>query len=380
MKYTKKYATESAYDAEKSSLIKPNVSYIEENGGSVKYNPLNISGKVAKAGDIVLSDDNGKKLFVPKDVWDKTKYGDYTPIGVVVVPFTHTPDNTVRIMSLKNMSILTPASGSVATEGTTADTSMHWGGCEVTGETPNTGYTYQDCGLPKFNRIPIIDKNNQLDGTVGSTDWGRIPSNYIDGSTFSGGVASQIDLGTKYYVDNEDGRYSVSPYAEFDSRSYKAFKAITTSTNTLLDFNGASNTAKILTFQEGNTPSAAYSKKMFAPALTCNLYGTKGITAGEWYLPAEGELAYLVARYANINDTLTQLMTDYPTEAIRLWRNDSQVQDTSASVYGSWLWSSTEFSAAHARYVYVSNGYVNYNTKNYVSTANRVRAFAALSI
>ena len=383
MKYTKQYSTEAAYDADVANLIKPNVSFIEENNGIVKYNPFNIDGKIAKAGTIVLANNEepSKKIFVPKDIWTKDAYNDkFTPIGVVVVPFTHTPDGTVRIMSLKNMSILTPANGSTSQNGNTADTSMHWGGVSITGSGQDTGYTYVDVGLPKKNIVPNIDPSNQVAGTIGSPSYARVPSNYIDGVTFSTGTASTIDVGTKYYTGNTISEYGISPYAIYDSKSYEAFKVINQSRNAMLDFNGASNTSTILTFQDSSEITAAYDSDQFAPAATCHAYQTIGMPAGQWYLPACGELAYLPARYADINDALTKLMEADSSNAIRLWRDDSTVHDSSYSVFGSWLWSSTEYSSNDARYVYVSDGRVYDYNKSYSYTSNRVRAFAALNV
>ena len=52
--------------------------------------------------------------------------------------------------------------------------------------------------------------------------------------------------------------------------------------------------------------------------------------------------------------------------------------DSDNSVYGNWLWSSTEYSSNNARNVNVNNGNVNNNNKNNSNTNNRVRAFAEL--
>ena len=52
--------------------------------------------------------------------------------------------------------------------------------------------------------------------------------------------------------------------------------------------------------------------------------------------------------------------------------------DSDNSVYGNWLWSSTEYSSNNARNVNINNGNVNNNNKNNSNTNNRVRAFAEL--
>ena len=186
MKYTKQYANETAYNNDETR-VKPNVSLlVAEN--EVKYNPFNISGRVAKAGTIVLvkTATPTEKIFVPYESWDETTYADYTPIGVVVVPFTHTPDNTVRVMSLKNMCLTDPNNGSTASGGSYSTISFYWGG--VGKDIPT---------LNNYTAVPQTDKTVQ-GGTVGTKDWVRIPSNYVNGSTFDGGVDSTLDPGTKY--------------------------------------------------------------------------------------------------------------------------------------------------------------------------------------
>jgi len=46
----------------------------------------------------------------------------------------------------------------------------------------------------------------------------------------------------------------------------------------------------------------------------------------------------------------------------------------------TWLWSSTEDGASHARHVYVGSGGVYFNSKSSSGANYRVRAFAALSV
>ena len=157
----------------------------------------------------------------------------------------------------------------------------------------------------------------------------------------------------------------------------------------MLDYDGKGNTEKILavdnaTSTDWQTASEitnnSASTDTHAPAQCCWRYSTLGTSQGDWYLPACGELCYLPPRYADINEALTKLMSADPTNAVRLWRNDPAVQDSGYSVYGSWLWSSTEDSAGTARSVSVYNGSVYNYSKSYSYTSNRVRAFAALSV
>ena len=377
MEYTKQYATEAAYLAD-SGKTKPNVSFIIEDKTS-RYNPFNINGRVAEPGTIVMvkTATPTEKIFVPYESYDKATYSAYTPIGVVVMPFSHTPDDTVRVMSLKNMDCTHPDNGSTATGGNIGTISMYWGGYGT------------DTGLPNLDIVPNIDPNDQKNGTIGSTAWARIPSNYVKGSTFDGGVDSVLDIGTKYYEGTESGRYGISPYVIYDWKSTKCLDVIDKSRNAMRDYDGSGNTATILTLDDAHSSAwrtastienNSGSTNVHAPAQCCWRYSTLGTTQGQWYLPACGELAYLPARYADINEALTRLMAADSTQAVRLWRDDPSVHDSGNSVYGRWLWSSTEYSSINARNVGVNNGDVTSLNKNYSTTNNRVRAFAALSI
>ena len=377
MKYTKQYETESAYLAD-SGKTKPNVSLVIEDGSS-KFNPFSIDGRVAEPGAIVMvkTVTPTERIFVPYESYDKNTYSAYTAIAVVVMPFSHTLDNTVRVMSLKNMDLTSPDSGSVTKNGSYSSISFYWGGYGT------------DAGLPKLDRVPIVDINDQDSGTIGSTDWMRIPSNYVKGSTFSGGTDSVLDPGTKYYSSIEAGRCGISPYAIYDWKSTKCLDVIDKSRNAMRDYDGSGNTATILAldnavstdWQTASTiTNNSGATNIHAPAQCCWRYSTLGTTQGQWYLPACGELAYLPARYADINEALTRLMVADSTQAIRLWRNDPTVQDSASSVYGSWLWSSSETSVNTARRVNVYYGGVYTYDKYYSNTYNRVRAFAALSV
>lgn len=378
MKYAKQYETEAAYTADTSKEL-PNLSLIKENE-DVKYNAFKIDGKAASAGTIVLCNTStpSEKIFVPYQTWDATTYSDYTPIGVVVVPYAHTSDGTVRIMSLKNMSLTTPDSGSVVLNGSYSEQSFYWG-----------GYGSDIPTLANYTTVPNIDETNLSAGTIGSKDWVRIPSNYVQGTTYDGGASSPLDPGTKYYEGTESGRYGISPYTKYNWASYKAHQVISKATNAMNDFDGYGNTSKILAVD--NAYSTAWqtastitnnngSSAVHAPAQCCWRYTTIGIDAHKWYLPSCGELTYLIARYADINEALTKLMLADGTNAIRLWRSDPTYYDSSTSVCGTWLWSSAESTSDYARGVNVYDGGVLYSSKSYSTTGNRVRAFAALSL
>jgi len=119
------------------------------------------------------------------------------------------------------------------------------------------------------------------------------------------------------------------------------------------DWTGKANTTAQVTHAECNTSS-------YAPGY-CNLYSRTnangyGLTAGKWWLPSLGEMMMIYANMTKIN------------YALSLINGADQLQET-------WYWTSTEYSAAYAWHLGLSNGHVNYTTK--ASDTSRVRAVSA---
>ena len=115
------------------------------------------------------------------------------------------------------------------------------------------------------------------------------------------------------------------------------------STDAKTDFNGKANTALIVA---AHTSAGLTSSE--SAAIYCNEYSTEGTNAGDWYLPAAGELYKYVygggTNYSKINTTMTTLG----------WTFGSR-----------YFWSSSELSANLACLVYSDYGYVTNDSKNY---------------
>ena len=113
---------------------------------------------------------------------------------------------------------------------------------------------------------------------------------------------------------------------------------ITSSSAVTGDWQGKNNTRVVLEYCKTNGKSC--------PAFEyVNSYKTEGTQAGDWYLPAAGELNAIYGNKDVLNITLgkiggTKLGTD-------------------------WHWSSSEYSYNDAWYLSFSGGGVRYNTKNY---------------
>lgn len=130
----------------------------------------------------------------------------------------------------------------------------------------------------------------------------------------------------------------------------------TTTTNRLTaldDWTGKTSTAAQITHSECNTES--YAPGFCASYERVNANG-KGLTAGRWWLPSLGELMMIYANMRKIN------------YALSLINGATQLAETA-------YWSSTEYSATHAWYLYLSDGNAGSTTK--ATYQGRVRPVSA---
>lgn len=119
------------------------------------------------------------------------------------------------------------------------------------------------------------------------------------------------------------------------------------------DWLGKANTAAQITHAECNTE--AYAPGFCAKYQRVNANG-KGLTAGKWWLPSMGELMTIYANMRKIN------------YALSLIEGATQLAET-------WYWSSTEYSATSAWFLYLGYGSANRNTK--ATAKGGVRAVSA---
>ena len=134
--------------------------------------------------------------------------------------------------------------------------------------------------------------------------------------------------------------------------------------NCLADFDGVGNTEKIIA-QRGDKDYSSWipafnSETDYPAASCCDMFHTEGTSQGDWYLPACGELGYIMPSFNKINDAIGKMRTAY----------GSSVGIELGTDYG--FWSSTEYSSYSARYVDTDDGYVYGDDKGYDSY---VRAF-----
>ena len=304
-KYLKKFSNETDYNNYISdNPLLPNVSLIGTT--DVSYNPI------IEAGTIVYYNGSALKYCKPTD-WSSSLG---TAVAVVVVPNNHTPDGTVRAMAVTGVK----ANGS----STTSNYPIEWG--------PSG-----DTGLPNLTRVPTW--NNTIGGTIGYALSAYTSSN--EGFT---GATDCLDSTLKYY--NNSGPFIPNPYLPDGSPNpdYRNTVEATTA-NACADFDGSGNTSVLVGL--GRAYSAANA---------CHLYSASGISAGNWYLPACGELSYIMPRFNQIQESLSTV-------------GGVQLSDDYA------FWSSSEYSSDRIKYVSINDGRVSDGRKIWT---NAVRPFCSL--
>lgn len=266
----------------------------------------------------------------------------YTPIGVVVVPSSHNrypEQGACGVMSIVPMSCDTPETGGTSEQG------MYWGSTS----TNPTGRYYTKAVKTSTNSSNVADGLSDSyyayiprQNTVGATP-SRIQSPY----------APSPYIGSDYKSGGYNKSYGTT---EFDTSSDK---------NALSDFDGRGNTDKILAQRGSKNYDSwipTYNTLSDYPAVSCcDMFFTFGTEQGDWYLPACGELGYIIPRLGDIQDTISKLNTAYGV-GVQLISNNH-------------FWSSSEYNTNSVRCITTAGGSVSYQS---IVTNVHVRAFLRL--
>ena len=283
-----------------------------------------------------------KVIIVNGEQWNSSTYPSsrYTPIGIVVVPGSHNVynDGSCGVMSLKGMDCDNPSQGAASNE------YMYWG---VYGTDIST--------LRNLDQVPTGNQANGL--PTGESGYAYLPSDNFSGTQ----CAHDTDV---YY--NSSPYIIPSPYLTDGSRNpgYYQTTSPSSSNNALADFDGRGNTNKIIT-QRGNKDYSSWkptydTQADYPAASCCDMFYTEGTQQGDWYLPACGELGYIMPNLKKINEAITKMRNAYGS-AVGVTLNTS-----------NYYWSSSEYNSGYARYVNTNHGRVYYSSKD----GNRcVRAF-----
>lgn len=324
MKFIKKYAAEGDYASAKPKLILPNVSLVSESS-KVYYNP-----KASIVVGTYLYDDGTTGSTPNSNV-----------VGVCVIPNGLLPDRKARFMSVKGVNSNNTTGGN--------DEGIMWSSNYTKAVLP-TQYNSAVCVRPNGDTQAVTDIiDHDSNGRVVYMPSDKTTGTYEEGTGLTNPFDSVNEINLKYaYADNGD-HYPPSPYYSNGTlnSNYIATKNSNgdSITNALSDIDGYTNTQILI---EDVDVVAAKCCGVFAP----NNYGQ-----GKWYLPAIGELAFIMPRWNEIQAALGSV--------------DGGVQLGSANYY----WSSTEYGSSDAWGLSASDGGVDSGGKD---NGFCVRAFLAL--
>lgn len=323
-KHLLKFKTEADYKtAKRNHLVLPNVSSVAETG-NIYINGRFTSKQAAEAGTIIAYHEHstGEKevKYIVPEAFDKNDTY-WKADAIVVVPYSHTGDGTVRAMGLKYASLTTPSTGGKASF-------IMWGA------------NVNIAGINNYNGgIKFANYNDQTSSN-GPSNTVYLPSDSFTDSV-SGDKVNPYDTETGYKA-NIEPHYAPSPYNEDGSKndayhSLGTFASVTD--NYLKDMDGKGNTLKILrnlnqdylnqtlyadSLDNAQTKTTAdgITLNLFPAACACAKYNTilkhcnidirktleENIAdnAMPWYLPSCGELGYMMVRLARIQYALEQ--------------------------------------------------------------------------
>lgn len=335
----------------------------------------------AEACDAVFANKSTEELVIVRNEKDWPSASKWEPIGIVVIPGEHgvLKDGSGKVNQCGVMSLVAMRCD-VPETGMSKENSMYWG-CR------NIGISGKSDGLNRYDSITngLLDHGEAVQGDVG-----------LNNATGFGKASSYIPIQKAVREDaSQQGQsgYAPSPYIGdgMNSGGYNEaygttkFNTVEPNLNCLSDFKGIINT-KIITdlvtvsnwktidfmpnsYAEGNYPAACCCARF-------HTVGTKAFVdcsieelregSGFWYLPAMGELGYIIPRVADINDTIRKLNRAYGIGV-----------ELANMAYGiNCYWSSTEYSADRVNIMQTSDGWLRMSSKE---GGFYVRAFMRLS-
>lgn len=310
-----KFQKEEDYKtAKRNHLLVPNISKIVETGETY-INSAFMPKELAEAGDIVVyhEEEDGTKTVKYMKAQAYNKEDDYWKAdAIVVVPYSHTGDGTVRVMGLNYASVETP------NEGGNGEEIMF--GTELSEEILKR---YGD-----FITFSSIDDQTS-ENTFGRNDNGILPSDSIEG------VLNPFDIETNYTIAS--GTILSSPYNNDDSKNeaYHSLGDFSEFIDTpFTDMDGEDNTKNIIkSINENVLQETLYANIIhndatigeeyftYPAAIACIRYGSvlkpcfydtsknveENLQTMPWYMPSIGEMGYYFSRKSKINYALEQI-------------------------------------------------------------------------
>lgn len=356
-----KFQQESDYNtAKRNHLIVPNISTVVESGNTY-INPKFVPREAAESGDIIVYHGDEVRYMKPEAFDQNDSF--WTPDAIVVVPYKHTNDGTVRAMALNYASTSTPSTGGSGQD-------IVFGLKNI-----NDNSNIKKYGL--FTRFASINDQTP-ESTISLSGDGYLPSDSFEGTP------NPFDKKTNYSSNaSNSGAILSSPFNNYGllSDAYASRGDFETFTgNPFQDMNGKETTKEILkVIDSNNIADILYSQTIINAVETqvggeniylhpcvcaCVRYSSvlkpcvfdaqntleENLMTMPWYLPSIGELGYYIARKGVIDYALQQIgktMTQ---------NNASLASATFAPGEGTRAVSSPDVYTA----VTTTNGYVKY--------------------
>lgn len=260
------------------------------------------------AGDVCIVDNATlDKYFITPDSIKCINPDKYTPIGLVVIPQSHTDNNTVRIMSLKFMSPSHPD------DGNTVSSYFRYSQTE---EDPTSSLPHLNQTPYIWNSVETISGCTEEQKLLGFTDIANrhIPSDKSGSENYKYPYDS-----ISYYCSYLDEYEALpSPYLEDGSKN-SIYHSTANTGNALADMDGKGNTEKLLEtdnsystdWQTAESIGNEDNIKYYHPAAQCCWrYHTIGTNQGDWYIPSAGEMGYYLSRIIALRKTIEIIKDD----------------------------------------------------------------------
>lgn len=326
--------------------------------GGISIKATLVSQMDAIAGDVCFyNSKTDSKEFYRLDIGDDPIPATCTPVGVVVIPASHDVYGTQEcaIISIKPMNCSTPTTGGI-------EQRICWGSETDITTMPNLTV------VPSLGEMSLDTPTDILQGTK---EQGYIPIDKGEYINQSGASCPHDTNATYRNQTSSQFCFIPSPYLTDGSRNpdYYQTSSPSSTLNALSDFDGVGNTQKIIAqrgIKDYSSWLPTYDTEADYPAASCcDMFYTDGTKQGDWYLPACGELGYMMSRFNAICASIAVIRSAYgDSVGVQLLLNSN-------------YWSSSEFRDSLVRHIHTGDGNTGTGDKNlkfYVRAFLRVPA------
>lgn len=318
------------------------------------------------AGTAIVFDTTKQKLCaIAGEEYNTTDYPQdvYEPVGVVIMPASHTEDGLARMMSLKLMGVKTDGD------------EVTYGAYDVSNYSEfdnNGGIAWANPNTSDVNNlINWVLSNYSNDPRVNSIMTNISPSiSYTDTTPNPYSVGGE--KGVVYYTNVNDNKFAQLSNLSFiedpDNPGYGWYDVTNNGVPAVYDVampspylkDGSANEAMRVSgttmgITHGSVVSdivnqyAEVSGERFDIFAATKAYSTNGTQKGDWYVPSLLELAYLAARMKEIYSTVNKMNPNFDEVFDSLLGLDESME---GAVFASW--SSTLFSSSFAWFAFLS--------------------------